>query len=239
MAAIASLGLILLWDENLFKDIDRYFETQQSDIRAGAYLAVGISCSGRRSEDDLAKPLLSGPAQNLTDDGKKSNKSLLERKSASFGLGMAYAGTATDDIYQILLNNIQIDEDNELSSISCIALGLIYVGTCHEDISNLIITDLMERMEKNNNNQLNDINYIYNALALGLLFLGRAEQVETTLEATEAFNELNPKYANTLRLTLETLAYAGTGNVLKIQKFISIIGEHYDDEENKEEKKRR
>lgn len=35
------------------------------------------------------------------------------------------------------------------------------------------------------------------------------------------------KYA---ALTLETCAYAGTGNVLKIQKLLSVCGEHAPDE---------
>lgn len=32
-------------------------------------------------------------------------------------------------------------------------------------------------------------------------------------------------------MTLETMAYAGTGDVLKIQKMLSIVGEHIDVEE--------
>merc|ERR1712130_1036333 len=53
---------------------------------------------------------------------------------------------------------------------------------------------------------------------------------DVTLEAMEVFDELNPKFAKTCKVCLECLAYAGTGNVLKIQKMLGILGEHFDDE---------
>merc|ERR1712003_322785 len=64
------------------------------------------------------------------------------------------------------------------------------------------------------------------------------------MEAMAVFDEVNPKFAKTCKVCLECLAYAGTGNVLKIQKMLGILGEHFDDgfddqtkDSSKEEKK--
>merc|ERR1712244_190645 len=132
----------------------------------------------------------------------------------------------------------------EISSLSALALGYTYVGTCNAEICNIILADLMERDPSTLNNPL----FLMNVLGLGLLFLAKQSEVDVTLEAMEVFDELNPKFAKTCKVCLECLAYAGTGNVLKIQKMLGILGEHFDDEfddktkdrkesEKKEEKK--
>merc|ERR1712154_80688 len=78
-----------------------------------------------------------------------------------------------------------------------------------------------------------------NVLGLGLVFLGKQEEVDVTLEAIQVFDDINEKFAKTCKVCLECLAYAGTGNVLKIQKMLGIVGDHFDDEfeEKVEEKK--
>merc|ERR1719464_2406710 len=50
LAAVASIGCTMLWDEEAANMVDRYFESQSPSIRAGAYLAIGVSCSGMKSE---------------------------------------------------------------------------------------------------------------------------------------------------------------------------------------------
>merc|ERR1719464_257149 len=99
----------------------------------------------------------------------------------------------------------------------------------------MILADLMEREGSTLNNPL----FLLNVLGLGLLFLGKQEMVDVTLETLAVFDEINPKFAKTCKVCLECLAYAGTGNVLKIQKMLGIVGEHFDDEfeEKVEEKK--
>merc|ERR1719464_1169827 len=99
----------------------------------------------------------------------------------------------------------------------------------------MILADLMEREGSTLNNPL----FLLNVLGLGLLFLGKQEMVDVTLETLAVFDEVNPKFAKTCRVCLECLAYAGTGNVLKIQKMLGIVGEHFDDEfaAQKEEQK--
>ncbi|KAF8379149.1 hypothetical protein HHK36_028578 [Tetracentron sinense] len=60
-------------------------------------------------------------------------------------------------------------------------------------------------------------------LGLGLLYLGKQESVEATAEVSKTFNEKIRKYCN---MTLLSCAYAGTGNVLKVQNLLGHFAQH-------------
>ncbi len=45
---------------------------------------------------------------------------------------------------------------------------------------------------------------------------------------------LNERISGYCQVTLETMAYAGTGDVLKVQKMLSIVGEHTEVEDGEE-----
>lgn len=60
-------------------------------------------------------------------------------------------------------------------------------------------------------------------LGLGLLFLGTQELCQASLEVISTMDESISKVAS---LVVETCAYAGTGNVLQIQKLLHICAEH-------------
>ncbi len=62
-------------------------------------------------------------------------------------------------------------------------------------------------------------------------FLGKGEAVEPMLESLKIISEPLRSFATVL---VECCAYAGTGNVLKIQHMLHICSEHF---ENKDEKK--
>jgi hypothetical protein len=64
-----------------------------------------------------------------------------------------------------------------------------------------------------------------------LKFLGKGEAVDAMLESLKVINEPLRSFATVL---VECCAYAGTGNVLKIQHMLHICSEHFD---NKDEKK--
>ncbi len=63
-------------------------------------------------------------------------------------------------------------------------------------------------------------------LGLGLLYLGKQELADVTIETLKALTHNVGKYA---ALTVETCAYTGTGNVLKIQKLLDTAGDHLDE----------
>jgi 26S proteasome regulatory subunit N1 len=73
------------------------------------------------------------------------------------------------------------------------------------------------------------------ALGLSFLFLGQQEAVEATLEVARSVHE---RIARVASVMLDTCAYAGTGNVLKVQEMLSICGETIDAEEGAEWKVR-
>lgn len=63
------------------------------------------------------------------------------------------------------------------------------------------------------------------------MLIGKGEAVEAMLESLKVINEPLRSFATVL---VECCAYAGTGNVLKIQHMLHICSEHFD---NKDEKK--
>jgi len=63
-------------------------------------------------------------------------------------------------------------------------------------------------------------------LGLGLLYLGKQGVADVTLETLKTLEHQIGKYA---ALTVESCAYTGTGNVLKVQKLLDICGDHLED----------
>ncbi|PHU04257.1 26S proteasome non-ATPase regulatory subunit 2 [Capsicum chinense] len=136
------------------------------------------------------------------------------------GLGLAYAGAQNEQIRSILT---PILGDNKASldviAFAAISLGLVYVGSCNEEIAQAIIFSLMERIES----ELGDPLSRLLPLGLGLLYLGKQESVEATAEVSKTFHEKIRKHCD---MTLLSCAYAGTGNVLKVQHFLGECAQH-------------
>lgn len=87
---------------------------------------------------------------------------------------------------------------------------------------------LMERSET----ELNDPNMRFLALGIALIFLGTQDRSEVFVESLRSLPEPFGSMVSTL---VDVCAYAGTGNVLKVQNLLHICSEHY---ETKEEKKK-
>lgn len=68
------------------------------------------------------------------------------------------------------------------------------------------------------------------SLGLGLLFLGEEDLCEASLEACSVLGDKN--FAEYTKLVIDTLAYSGTGNVLKIQNLLHLLSEHKTDEKD-------
>lgn len=64
-------------------------------------------------------------------------------------------------------------------------------------------------------------------------------RITGTQDACEVTSELvltlPQPYASLAHTTLEVCAYAGTGNVLKVQRLLHIFSEHYEPEKDKKE----
>jgi len=211
LAAAASLGLIMLWDvEGGLPQIDKYLYASDPQVVAGALLAVGLVNCGVRSEMDPAYALL------YESVGKEAKE---VRCAAMLGLGLAYAGAARRDVAELLIP-VVADESGgmEVAGSAALALGLVFVGSCDGEAAESLLTCLMTRSETDLSQPFAQLL----CLALGLLFLGRGAAVEATAEVVKT---LHPRVARFAAATLDGCAYAGTGNVLKVQQLLAVAGE--------------
>ncbi|KAK4577644.1 hypothetical protein RGQ29_027952 [Quercus rubra] len=213
-SATASLGMILLWDvDSGLAQIDKYFHASDSHVNAGALLGVGIVNCGIKNDCDPALALL-GEYIDKEDP--------FIRIGAIMGLGIAYAGAQNEQLRSKLapiLNDTKAPLD--VIAFTAISLGLIFVGSCNEEVAQAIIFALMDRSESELTEPLTRLL----PLGLGLLYLGKQESVEATAEVSRTFNEKIRKYCD---MTLLSCAYAGTGNVLKVQNLLGHCSQHLD-----------
>merc|ERR1711862_510805 len=98
-------------------------------------------------------------------------------------------------------------------SLAGLALGMIFVGKCDDTVGGTIVQRLMESSD----DDLNHTHARFLCLGLALLFLGQMEKAEAMIEAVRTIEHKISKYAC---LMLESAAYAGSGNVLKIQQML-------------------
>uniref|UniRef100_A0A7N6BFE2 26S proteasome non-ATPase regulatory subunit 2 n=1 Tax=Anabas testudineus TaxID=64144 RepID=A0A7N6BFE2_ANATE len=224
LSAAASLGMILLWDvDGGLTQIDKYLYSSEDYIKSGALLACGIVNSGVRNECDPALALLS--------DYVLHNSNVM-RIGAIFGLGLAYAGSNREDVLSLLLPVMGDSKSSmEVVGVTALACGMIAVGSCNGDVTSTIVQTIMEKNEQ----ELKDTYARWLPLGLGLNHLGKGEAIETTLAALQVVPEPFRSFANTL---VDICAYAGSGNVLKVQQLLHICSEHYEakDKEKDEDK---
>ncbi|ANQ06529.1 Proteasome 26S regulatory subunit [Plasmodium coatneyi] len=213
MSATASMGLLLMWnvDEGL-SQIDKFQYSSDQYVKAGSLMAFGLACTNVKSECDPAFALLSEhiDAENT-----------MERIGAILGFGYAYAGSGKENLLDVLMPPLV---DNgciiECSVFAAVSLGLVFVGSQNREIAEYIIDTVMER-EKVNNSLDQPIAKLY-AVALGLLFLCSREKCEATLSALEIIKHPIAKYMIT---TVEGMAFAGSNDVLKVQKMLQVLVE--------------
>merc|ERR1712241_1484463 len=225
MSATASIGLILLWDvDGGLTQIDKYLYSPEDHIKAGALLACGIVNTGVRNDCDPALALLSDYVLH---------KSNVMRTGAIFGLGLAYAGSNREDLISLLLPVFAEENSTmEVIGVAALACGLISVGSCNDDVTTTILQTLMEKSEQD----LKDPFAKYLPLGIGLCYLGKQEAAEAIVAGLEVLTDPFQSMAKTL---VDICAYAGTGNVLKIQSLLHICSEHHEPAEKDETSSRK
>ena len=176
-------------------------------------MALGLNNTGLTNESDPVAAILIDKLENCKEEQLK--------QGALMGLSFTYAGSARADLLEAI-SPIILDSGNStrLQAVAALAIGLIYVGTCDEDAAQSILQTLMEIEEEH----LNDPFTRLFALGLGLLFLGQQARAEASMEVCKLVP--NEKYAAFVELCVETCAYAGSGNVLKVQKMLHLCAEH-------------
>lgn len=222
LSATASIGLVLLWDvDGGLTQIDKYLYSPEDWIKSGALLACGIVNTGVRNECDPAFALLCDYVLHSSN---------VMRLGAIFGLGLAYAGSNRADVIELLLRVFADSKSNmEVIGVTALATGMVAVGSCNGDVTSTILQTLMEKSGAD----LKDSFAKYLPLGIGLCYLGKQDASEATIAALEVIPEPFRQIAVTL---VEICAYAGTGNVLKIQQLLHICSEHYEQEKETEKK---
>ena len=220
MSAAASLGMILLWDvEGGLPQIDRFLYASDNNVVAGALLAVGIVANGIVDEVDPAFAI-------LADYVEKEDPVI--RAGATLGLGIAYAGRSKEEVAELLLPTVMDTEiPIEAAGLAAVAVALSFAGTASGDAVEAILQALMMRSEAD----LGSPGGRLMALSLALLFLGRKEAVEATVEVARTLPDRASKLLQTI---LESAAYAGTGDVLKVQSLLAACAEHIEADEGDE-----
>lgn len=217
-AAAASLGMLLLWDiDEGLAQIDKYMERRENSIVAGAFMGLGLINTGITNECDPVQAILVEKLETCQEESLKMG--------ALLGLSFTYAGSARADLLEAI-SPIILDSSNsiKLQAVAALSIAMIFVGTCDEDAAQSILQTLMDKDEE----QLNDPFSRLFALGLGLLFLGQQAKAEASIEICKTL--ANEKFAQFVELVIETCAYAGSGNVLKVQKMMHICAEHKKEE---------
>lgn len=216
LSATASLGLIYLYNfEEGLNQLDKYLYSQEENIKAGAILAQGICSCG--VQNYFAKSLM---------EGNLEGQSRIVRIATLLGMGIAYGGTNFEDCKNVLLA-IASDssESMEILSFAALALGMIFPGSCNEEISETLVKLFMDLDSK----QFSDTVSRFLSLGLGLLYYGKQDVCEPVLQTLKALVKDKGVQAY-IEMTVLTCAYAGTGNVLKVQHLLKVCGEHIKDE---------
>ncbi|XP_068149198.1 26S proteasome non-ATPase regulatory subunit 2 [Drosophila tropicalis] len=228
LSATASLGLILLWDvDGGLTMIDKYLYSTDDNIKSGALLACGIVNCGIRNEVDPAHALLSDYIDN---------QNSCMRIGAILGLGIAYAGSNRAIVIDTLktvfnFGNSKISASVEVLGITALSLGLISVGSCNAEITEILLQTIMSLTKTD----LKDTYTRFLFLGLGLLYLGRQKSTEAVMMTLEVLEDPYRSMATTM---VDICAYAGTGNVLKIQQLLHICSDHYETVSGDEEKEK-
>eukprot|EP01091_Cochliopodium_minus_P015174 TRINITY_DN5319_c0_g1_i1.p1 TRINITY_DN5319_c0_g1~~TRINITY_DN5319_c0_g1_i1.p1 ORF type:complete len:870 (-),score=290.39 TRINITY_DN5319_c0_g1_i1:73-2682(-) len=225
LCAVASLGLIHLWDNDTGCDaLNPFSYTDNNFVKAGMLLGVGIVNNKIRDPYERAMGL-------LTENIGKENADII-RIASIYGLGIAYAGTGNKDVTDLLLPILEENDSNmSIISFAALSLGLINVASANNDIVDALITNpFFERSETDLGSSVG----LLLALGLGLIFLGKGEETDIALETLSGILEEKKAVSPSIITTIEVCAYAGTGNVLKVQKMLSICTDHPEKEQKEQ-----
>ena len=184
-------------------------------------LSLSLSLSPTHIRYHPIKAILS---DYLLDEDEKNLPSLSEedrnlvQSAASLGLGIAYAGTEEPEVYANLEGCL--DGSLSLAAVSAISLGLAYVGSGDVDVAHSLVERLMGLSEE----EMATSHARLISLALGLIFMGK--QGDATLDImNEVLKTIDPKIGRFALLVVEGCAFAGSGDVLAVQRMLHICAE--------------
>merc|ERR1719450_1448470 len=198
---------------------DKYQYSTETHRQAGALMAFGMVTCGVKNECD--------PAWALLGEQLEAEDPML-RLTAVLGLGHAYAGSCREDVLENLTPMI-VDTacTIECSAMAAVSLGLIFVSSCNDEVAQAILQTLIERQAVEG--ALSGTWPHFFAVGLGLLYLGQQDACEATLAALSAISHPVGKYAT---FTVESMAFANSGDVLHVQRMLHTCTEHLEEAES-------
>ncbi|XP_022360110.1 26S proteasome non-ATPase regulatory subunit 2 isoform X2 [Enhydra lutris kenyoni] len=131
------------------------------------------------------------------------------KSGALLACGIVNSGVRNEcDPALALLSDYVLHNSNTMRLGSIFGLGLAYAGSNREDVLTLLLPVMGDSKSS-------------------------MEAIEAILAALEVVSEPFRSFANTL---VDVCAYAGSGNVLKVQQLLHICSEHFDSKEKEEDK---
>lgn len=213
ISTVAAQGLLYLWDYQVgIQVMNNLLESSSNFIKAGAALGTGIIlCGIHLSSYDIASalllPFVLSPIKDI-------------QIGAILGLGYACAGTNSESAKETLIPILADSNSSlEVHCMTAYALATVFVGSADEDITETMINCLLEIPEE----RLTDAVVRYLILALGCMFLGCQESADTLIDTCGALPFVIRRYTE---IVIQSCAFAGTGNVVVIQKFFHTIAEN-------------
>lgn len=214
MNIAASHGLLNLWDMKNGSDAiyNLLSSSSMGPAKNGYALAFGAVVSSICTPENVAYACLEEllDTKGIDDD---------TRCSIIMGLGIAYAGTCNEIFLDKFIEYIEDPSYSvRVSAMAAHSLGLIFVGSIHSRVAEAILSIWFDNSPEREA-QLDDRSMCFMNLGLALLYLGRQEDVEISLDILKAVDN---KHSKPMALLADICAWAGTGNVLKIQQLLQI-----------------
>ena len=218
IALLGGLGLVHIWDtlEGPGK-LYEYAGNSESDVmkRSGRNIGMGICSIGIHDDNNTAIAAL---LDELED------KNMTVKESALLGLGFAAAGSQNEDLKDSLLEAFQdFQYGFELSAFISLAFGLIYLGSAKEDVFDELFAVLLTRNDGGRAKLIDSPYFVLYAMGMGLICLGKQKDVDFMIETISTLQEFPIEMRMYLKTMLTAFAYAGTGNVTKVQELMHLI----------------
>lgn len=218
IALLGGLGLVHLWDTlegpgqlyqlagNNEKDVNK---------RAGRNIGMGICSIGIHDDNNTTVAALLDELQD---------KNMVIKESALLGLGLAAAGSQNEDLKDPLLDVFQdFQYGFELSAFISLCFGLIYIGSAKEDVFDELFAVLLTRNDGGKAKIFSSPYFVLYALGMGLICLGKQKDIDFMIETISTLQEFPIEMRMYLKTVLTAFAYAGTGNVAKVQELMHLI----------------
>ncbi|KAA6401317.1 MAG: putative 26S proteasome non-ATPase regulatory subunit 2 [Streblomastix strix] len=190
---------------------DNYLESEDKLISACSYLGLGLaySCTGNTDMEKLAKPLVESNDAPPAPPTKTTSPPPGAQSSSSSSSSSQQRSTSkpASPANQI----IAFSPNDDVCAISALACGMVFAGSGNETIFYSILQALLEK-----GGSKHPLLKLY-SVGLGLLFLQKGDEANAAIESCKDLHEDIRDHA---ALTIQYCAYAGTGNVIIIQKLL-------------------